>query len=238
MSDNDNGDDGGINITLGKLIAYPIGILLLLSGLFNLLVSVAGGMVILLSGIIALPIARSKIKEETGVGINRWAASAIVIVLALVGGGIVAGSSGGLDTDNAGGGGGDNVQLIDQPATELLPTIDDFESGWRGEVNDDGTADFVNVESDEVVQYNVTVFDSVDAASNALDDRSPDNTATSEVNIGDGGWKYALSEEAYIVQFRQQNVVCKTTYQGSIATFDAEGNAEDLARTCADSINQ
>ena len=237
MADN-NEDDSGINITLGKLIAYPVGALLILSGLGGLTSSLLGGVLILLSGILALPIARSRLKDQTGVGLNRWAASAIVLILMLAGGGAIsAASNGDMNTDNTGDN-GDGVQVIEQPATELLPTIDDFESGWRGGVEDDGTATYTNVENDQVVQYNVTVYGSVDEAQSALDSRQPDNTATSDVSIGDGGFMYPLSDNAYIVQFHERNAVCKTTYQGGIATFNPEGNAEDLAQTCADAINQ
>lgn len=234
MSDDGN-DDGGINITLGKLIAYPVGGLLLLSGLAGLTSSLLGGVLILLSGILALPIARSKLKEQTGVGINRWAASAIVLVLVFAGGGAIsAASNGDVGTNSAGSDSGNGVQLIEQPATELLPTIDDFDVGWRGGVDDDGTATFSN--DDEVARYNVTVFDSVDGAQAGLDSARPDNTATSEVDVGDEGFIYSLGENAYVVEFRDRNVVCKTTYQGGIVA--SERDAESLAQTCADAINQ
>lgn len=239
MSESDD-DDSGINITLGKLIAYPVGALLILSGLAGLVTSLLGGVLILASGVIALPIVRARLKDNTGVGINRWAASAIVLVLMLSGSAALGASGdggGSLDDGSSNGGGG--VQLIEQPATELLPTIDDFESGWRGGVEEDeeSTARYTNVESSEVVIYNVTVFDSVDAAESALEDRQPDDVATSDVSIGDGGYKYSLAESAYVIQFSERNVVCRTQYQGSIGTLDPEGNAENLAETCADAIN-
>lgn len=238
MADNkDESDDSGINITLGKLIAYPVGVLLILSGLAGVGSSVLGGLLVLVSGILALPAARSRLKEQTGVGLNRWAASAVVLVLMIAGGSVI--SAAPSESVNTASDDGNNVQLIEQPATELLPTIDDFESGWRGgEVNDDGTVRYTNVESDEFVQYNVIVLDSVDEAQSELETRQPSNTATSDVDIAGGGFMYPLDDSAYIVQFRSKNVVCKTTYQGGLGTFDAEGNAEDLAQTCADSINQ
>lgn len=232
----DNDDDGGINITLGKLIAYPVGALLILSGLGGMTSSVLGGVLILISGVLALPIARSGIKERTGVGLNRWAASAIVIVLMLAGGGAIsAGSTGDINNTDNGGGEGEQTQVIEQSATELLPTIDDFESGWRGGVEDDGTATYTNVEDDQVVSYNVTVFESVDEAQSDLESRQPENTATSDVELGDGGFMYPVTENTYRIQFREQNVICKTLYQGGV--LSSERDAENLAQTCADAIN-
>jgi len=128
------------------------------------------------------------------------------------------------------------VQIIEKPATELLPTIDEFESGWRGEVADDGTATYSNVETDEIVEYNITVFESADSAQSALESRQPDNIATSDVDIADGGHMYPVNDQAYRVQFRDQNVICKTFYQGGV--LSSESDARSLAQTCADAIVQ
>lgn len=98
MSDENNtGDDGkgGISITLGKLIAYPVGGLLILAGLVSLVLSVAGGVLILLAGIIALPIVRSRLKRSRGIAINRWATVGLVVVLVIAGSVALAGSGGG-----------------------------------------------------------------------------------------------------------------------------------------------
>ena len=63
VSDEDaESDNSGIDITLGKLIAYPVGALLMLSGITSLFSSVVSGVLITLSGIIALPYFRSKLK--------------------------------------------------------------------------------------------------------------------------------------------------------------------------------
>jgi hypothetical protein len=79
-------DESGINITLGKLIAYPIGILLILSGVGAFASSTTSGVLILAAGIVSLPIVRSKLKQSQGIGINRWATLGIVIVLLIAGG--------------------------------------------------------------------------------------------------------------------------------------------------------
>jgi len=236
---NDSPDDSGINITLGKLIAYPVGLFFILFGLLGMVISFSGGLLIVISGIFSLPVIRSKIKDKTGIGVSRWAASALVIVLFVAGAGLFGASSTDLDTEASANGGSSEVQTIDQPATELLPTIDDFDSGWRGgEVEDGGLVSYYNVESDAIVDYNVTVLDSVGEAQSELDSRQPTNIATSDVDIADGGFMYPLDDRSYYVQFRKKNVVCKTTYLGGSATFDAEGNAKDLAQKCANSINE
>ena len=66
MSDMSNedaeNDNSGIDITLGKIIAYPVGVILILSGIAGLFSSVVSGVLITLSGIFALPYFRSKLK--------------------------------------------------------------------------------------------------------------------------------------------------------------------------------
>jgi len=260
--------DSGINITLGKLIAYPVGLLLVLSGVFGMTISFSGGLLMFISGIFSLPVIRSKIKDKTGIGVNRWAASALVLILFVGGVGLLgasttdleteASTNGGsgevqtidqpatetgasstdLETEASTNGGSGEVQTIDQPATELLPTIDDFETGWRGGEVEDGEVTYTNVETEAFVIYNVTVLDSVDEAQSELDSRQPSDIATSDVDIADGGFKYPLDDRSYIVQFRKKNVVCKTDYYGGGVTFDAEGNAQSLAQTCANSISE
>jgi len=235
MSNNDNNDDG-INITLGKLVAYPIGILLILSSIGASTSSILASVLLFVSGLIALPIVRSRLKDNTGIGINRWAASAIVLVLMISGGALLPtdGSSGGLDSgDNSGG----ETEIIEQSAGELVPTIDAFESGWRGSANEDGTGTFAGPDGDKAVSYNVTVYDNSDEAQTALESQNPENTATDDTNLGDSGFKYQITENAYRIVFRERNAVCETTYQGGIATFGDEGNADSHARKCLDAIN-
>lgn len=227
-------EEGGINITLGKLIAYPVGLLVLLLSLAAFISSFVAGLVLLAAGLIALPIVRSRVKKRTGVRLNRWAASAIVIVLVVAGVALIPAADDGGGTMSANNGG--QTELISQSSAELVPTIEDFESGWRGSATDNGTAQYYNVETDESVLYNVTVHDTIEDAESELQRRSPENTATKEVDIGDGGYLYPITDRTYIVQFQQQNVVCETTYRGGMATLDREGSAEDLAQRCANAI--
>lgn len=96
--DKGNGEEDGrnINITLGKIVAYPVSILLILIGLGSMGSSVVGGGFILVAGVLALPLVRSRIKQSQGVAINRWATIGIVVVLLIAGGAMM----GGDDTDD------------------------------------------------------------------------------------------------------------------------------------------
>lgn len=103
MGDNssDSDESGGINITLGKIIAYPVSLLLILVGLAGLITNVVGGILILLSGILGLPIIRAKLKKSQGVSINRWATVGLVFIL-VIAGGVVIGAGGSGDTGDTG----------------------------------------------------------------------------------------------------------------------------------------
>lgn len=73
------------DITLGKIIAYPVGGLLILAGIGGLVDSVAAGLVIIASGVIALPIVRQKLEKSQGIALSRWATVAIVLIAFLSG---------------------------------------------------------------------------------------------------------------------------------------------------------
>lgn len=92
MSDEESNGSGGIDITLGKLISYPIGLLLILMGLATMLVSIAGGLAVLLAGIITLPLVRSKLRQSQGIDVSRWATVGIVVILVISGTVALAGS--------------------------------------------------------------------------------------------------------------------------------------------------
>lgn len=232
MAEDDKED--GINITLGKMIAYPIGILLLLSGVAGLITSPLGGILLLLAGGLALPITRARLKDQTGIGINRWAASAIVLILIVSGGALLPSDSGGsLDTGDSNGG-----EIIEQEASELTPSIDDFEDGWREVENQNGTADFVSPEASERVIYEITVYDSVEEAQSAVDSEEPDSVSTDDSGVGDGGFKYKVADKNYQITFHERNVVCSMEYGGDITVYSAESNAESFAETCSQSIQE
>jgi len=86
MSDNSDSTNER-RITLGKIISYPVGALLLLTGLSVLVVgSFLSGVLIILSGALSLPIVRSKLKQDQGISLSRWATVAIVFTLVIAGG--------------------------------------------------------------------------------------------------------------------------------------------------------
>jgi hypothetical protein len=237
-TDQEGGDGGGINITFGKLIAYPVGLLLILSGLGALISNVVAGVLILLAGIIALPYVRAKLKQSKGIGINRWATLALVLVL-VIGGGALLGPTSGGDTQVGGGDGGQSSQQTDlvSESDNLVPTIDDFGSGWQGGEEGNNTATYLNVETDTVVRYNVTVYESVSEAQTAMEERRPENVGTDSISAGDSGYIYAVSDRGYRSQVRVANAVCFTGYNGGVAVATPETNAIDFAERCANAIS-
>lgn len=237
MTDEED-EDSGINITLGKLVSYPAGVILTVLGVLYMLTNAQlGGLLITVAGLFSLPVIRRRIADENGVSVNRWATVAIVLILVVAGFAFVptGDNANTTNTANNGNTGSDGVTLITANATELLPTIDAFESGWQGGVNDDGTARYFNVENENSLSYNVTVFDSVDAAEAALQEREPEQRATSDVSIGDGGFKYPITDSVYRIQFRERNVICETYFSGG---FGAESAADRMAEKCEAAINE
>jgi len=224
-----NGEDDGIDITLGKIIAYPVGILLILSGLGSMISNVVGGVLILLGGIIALPVVRGRLKQSQGVSLNRWATVFIVLVLIGAGGAVIGPEAG----QNSGGGGeGGEAELISQSDDDLVPTIDQFEAGWRGGVEEENTATYVNSEQDSTLRYNVTIYDSVSDAESAMEKSRPENTATESVSIGDNGYMTVEGDSSYRIWVRTTNGICFTGYNGGLGVLTPESNAKDLAERC------
>ncbi|CCC41909.1 zinc ribbon domain-containing protein [Haloquadratum walsbyi] len=224
-----------INLTLGKSIAYPVGSLLTFLGVISLFSDIGAGILILFAGIIALPIMRSRIKDRVGIEINRWVASAIVIISVGAGVAVLPSETGG-DSRSAVQNNESEIKTIEQPASELTPTIDSFESGWRVVERQGGTADFVSPEASERVVYQVMVYRNVSEAQSAVVSEEPDNIATDNPDFGDGGFKYQIADREYKIVFYKKNVVCSTTYGADVMTFNAESNADKFAKICLDSI--
>lgn len=236
MSENESDDsEGGVNITLGKIVAYPVGGVLILLGLASLINSVVSGILILFAGVISLPIVRGRIKQSQGIGLSRWATVAIVVVLVAAGGSLLAGSDGGLEQSSG------QPESISQSATGLAPTIDDFDSGWQlVESNREGnSAQFYNSGdiSAKTLAYNVTVYEDVSAAEEALNEDRPERTSTEEVSIGNGGYLYEEAGGAYIIQFRTANAVCYTGYNPGVGGALSSSEAKSHAERCEESIN-
>lgn len=223
-----NNDDSGTNITLGKIIAYPVGGLLILSGIGSLFSSIVSGVLILLAGIIALPIVRGRLKQSQGISINRWATAFIVLVLIVAGGATLGPNAG----QGSGDGGGGQAELISQSDDGLVPTIDQFDAGWRGGVEEGNTATYVNSESDETLRYNVTIYSSISEAESAMEEAKPERTATESVSIGEDGFMTVEGDSSYRIWVRTANGICFTGYNGGIGTLTPESNAKDLAEQC------
>lgn len=266
MSDNSDSTNER-RITLGKIISYPVGALLLLTGLSVLIVgSFLSGLLIILSGALSLPIVRSKLKQNQGISLSRWATVAIVFTLVIAGGATMgdigsdsdqpmettepteeqdsadtsesssSSDSSPSDTSTDSDSTQDN---INSPPEELLPTIDDFDAGWTGGSSSDDPSQvtFVNTETDTFVTYNVSVHDSVEEASSELESRRPDATSTDDTSVGQEGFLYKPGERYVIIQFRHENVVGKVEYSGGNVLFP-ENNAANQARRLETSIQE
>jgi hypothetical protein len=237
-------------VTLGKIIAYPTGALLLLSGLGGLLAgNPLGGALILLAGIIALPVVRAKLKDSRGISLSRWATIGIVFIFVIGGGGIISGNAD--DTPEA-----DNTESISQESVEetstsepeagtliqgppetLLPTIEEFDTGWTAYPGEDPREiSFFNFESETELIYNVTVHDSVQEAQSDLQNRRPVNVATDSVSIGDEGFLYKYDARYVIIQFQVENTVGQVTFFGGPGVLTPESNAVSFARRFEDAI--
>lgn len=235
-STQEENEDSGINITLGKVIAYPVGLFFILSGLAGLFTNLIAGVLILLGGIISLPIVRSKLKQSKGISMSRWATLGVVLIL-VVAGGFAFNPSGGQDTTtNQQSQPSQQTELV-SASDDLVPTIDQFGSGWQGGTEGNNTAVYFNVETDTVVRYNVTVYESVSAAKSTLEERRPENRGTDSVSIGDSGYIYAVGDRSYVVQVRVSNAICRTQYSGGLAVATPETNSINFAERCVDSIS-
>jgi hypothetical protein len=132
--------------------------------------------------------------------------------------------------------GGGTSDLIDAPPESLLPTIDDYESGWSRFDGEDGPpreSGFFNT-GGTTVEFNVTIHDTVEEAQNDLENRKPESVATESVFIGDQGFLLQRGPEYIAIQFRIANVVGETTYlydERSVLTpgTNAKGQAEKFA---------
>jgi hypothetical protein len=126
----------------------------------------------------------------------------------------------------------------------MLPTIDDFESGWqRSEQEDSPTnqTSFYNVETSTIVVFDVMVFDSVEGASNEYNQRQAsvrdEGMSSESVSVGDQGFLYKFSDTYIYVNIRVDNVVGRVEFDGP-ETLTPESNAVDFARLLQDTITR
>lgn len=100
-----------MEITLGKIVSYIGGTLLVLFGVISLLISPIGGLLLFVTGLFALPIVRGKLVNLTGVSFSRWAVFGIVFVGVIFGMGGIATTVPSDSTDNP----NQNIQAKDNP---------------------------------------------------------------------------------------------------------------------------
>jgi hypothetical protein len=249
-----------MDLTVGKLVSWLFGLGLILFGLIGFLFSVVGGLILLLVGVFLLPPVRTKLADEQNITFSRW----LVVVIFLVGSiaglyvvGINDPSDNGANTanpnQNAGGQSTPDVaqstptpesNLIEKPPEQMLPIIDDFESGWRQSEQEDSPANqttLYNVETNTFVVFDVMVFDSVEGASNEYDQRQAsvreEGMSSESMSVGDQGFMYKFSDTYIFVNFRVGNVVGRVEFDGP-ETLTPETNAVDFARLLQDTITR
>ena len=229
----ESGTDDGWNITLGKIVAYPVGLFLILSGLAALIDSIFAAIIWTVGGIISLPITRSKLHASQGVHLSRYATVAIVVIAAVSGSVVYSsGTTGGLP-DDPGSNAAETEDLIEKPATELVIQIDQLEVGWSGSLEGNESyaeGRYFNSENDAVLQSIARKYETVDNASNVYNDRVKEvseNVATDSVQLGDEGIVYVRGNTAWVV-FRDANVVGEIRYTQEFAS-DRAGSARDFA---------
>jgi hypothetical protein len=242
-----------MDLTVGKVVSWLFGLGLILFGLIGFLFSVVGGLILLLVGVFLLPPVRTKLADEQNITFSRW----LVVVIFLVGSiaglavvGMNVPSDNGANTtnpnQNAGGQSTPTPEsnLIEKPPEQMLPTIDDFESGWRQNEQEDSPANqttFYNVETSTIVVFDVMVFDSVEGASNEYDQRQAsvreEGMSSESVSVGDQGFMHKFSDTYIFVNFRVDNVVGRVEFDGP-ETLTPETNAVDFARLLQDTITR
>lgn len=214
----DEEEETGWDITLGKLVAYPVGIILIILGLAALAESVIAAILFLAGGVIALPIVRSKLAKSRGISVGRWATVAIVIVAFFAGGVVIGASeSGGPDQPGEDNVGESEVQLIEKPATDLVIQLDQFGAGWTGGV--DGNETYANGRyfhsgEDAVLDTTAEKHDTAEEASTKYEARVAEiqeSHSTDSVRLGDEGVLYVTGNSAW-VYFRDANVIAQVRY--------------------------
>ena len=239
MSDMSNedaeNDNSGIDITLGKIIAYPVGVILILSGIAGLFSSVVSGVLITLSGIIALPYFRSKLRQSQDISFSRWAVVGIVVLLVVAGGST-------LDTGGSSLSGSVNDEVIDVEAESLYITSSELEAGWNVQ-SGETQWEYIDTEDDALVTINITSYDTVEIAEdsyqNQFEEQQDSGTSTESVNFGNEGFLFKQSDSYAVITYRAGNIV--VTVQGITQGFsinDAEGRAENFAQDVEDNIKE
>ena len=227
----ESSDDGGLNITLGKIVGYIVGPLLILSALGGFIGgSVVGGLLLLLAGLISLPIFRSKLKKKQGISLSRWATVIIVIVLLLAGGAMLGTSGDGTGAIDD----GDQSQTIEKPATDIVIQLNQLGSGWS-EVSFEGNetsavGEYYNVGEETYLDTSVDKYETTDDASDEYEARVSEvqeRYGTDSASVGHEAIVYSISDASFVI-VRYSNIVIEVTYQKEFS-FDPDGEAVSFA---------
>jgi len=151
MSTDENGDSGR-SITLSKIIAYLGGALFILAGL-GAAVESPVGVFMLLGGLFALPPVRRRISDQFDVTMSRWVVVVVVIVLVGVGATALPSSTSEQATNPTNGGGGATT-----PAQTSTPA-DSTPANTRHEIGESFTVG----SGAESIQYEVTNVQTTDS---------------------------------------------------------------------------
>jgi len=230
----------GTGYSIAAIVTAGVGAVLGFLFVFSSVLSGVGiwvaSALMLVAGALAFPTTRSVLDDSANITISGGAAgvivgglsaaAAVVFFVALVVG-LLAAGGGDADTGST---------PIQQSSDAMLPTIDDFDSGWAVDERTDTSARFFNAETESTVSFNVSVHDSADAAASEFAARRPEDVATDAVDAGDEGYLYQLGEGYYIIEIRVQNVVGRVQFISGPAVLTPESNAKDFAQLFADSI--
>lgn len=239
--DGESSGDGGLNITLGKIVGYIMGPILIFSALGGFIGgNIVSGILFLIAGSISLPIVRAKLKDNQGIGLSRWATVGIVLVL-VIAGGVMVDTSGGGGAGPADSGGGDQT-LIEKPATDIVLQLDQMGSGWTkaGEEGNEthAEAEFFRSEDSTYLGTVVDKYESTEAASDEYESREAEieeRYGTDSVNVGNEGLLYSIDSSVWVV-YRYSNIVVEVQYQKDFA-FDPDGQATDFAEMVQENAN-
>lgn len=232
-----------MKITVGKILSSAMAVLLIILGIFWLIEGqFVSGLIFLGTGAFASPATRARIAAESDIEFSRW-----IVIIVILGGTL--GGAAIIDTDNSAQTStldsvdesqpepsSSNEEIVTTSAEQMLPTIDQFDSGWfAGGTNYNSTtqtAEASFLSDQEFVAYEVTKYDTVSEAEQAYDRRvsevRQDGLATDDGNKGDEGMLYKYSNTYVVIEFREKNVVSKVEYSNELA-FTPELNTDSMA---------
>lgn len=79
-----------MKFTVVEVIVYPIGVVLMLLGGLILAITPLGGLIVLATGVFALPVVRDRIDDRFDGTVSRWLVTLIIVVGTGIGFGVTA----------------------------------------------------------------------------------------------------------------------------------------------------